>query len=324
MVARGREAGICHFLTICTHLAKAQAILEVARAYPDVSASIGTHPHEAEAEAHYTLADITSLAREDKVVALGECGLDYHYNHSPQDVQHAVFRTHIRAALETGLPLIIHTREAEADTMRLLREESAGQGVRGVMHCFSSSRALAEEALEFGFMISFSGILTFRNAEELREIARIVPDDRLLVETDAPFLAPIPKRGGRNRAGLRRLHGRDPGDGARGAGNTVGRADDGQFLLVVRPRGGLMPVVPGDDALINLSARPESPTSHRPLSSRVQRGIPCFVDEQLNKGSLTCVRDDGLGVGPAPTGRQIGCVNQSGPMGEGSCWTPPL
>ena len=198
VVQRGREAGICHFLTISTKLAKAREIIAVANAYQDVSASVGTHPHEAEAEAHFTLSDITALAGECKVVAIGECGLDFHYNHSPREMQHAVFRTHIRAAMETGLPLIIHTREAEADTMRLLREESAGQGVRGVMHCFSSSRALAEEALEFGFMISFSGIITFKNAEDLRQIARMVPADRLLVETDAPYLAPIPKRGGRN------------------------------------------------------------------------------------------------------------------------------
>ena len=198
VVQRGRDAGITHFLTVCTHLRKAQSIIDVASAYRDVSASIGTHPHHASEELDLGKAEVLRLASMPKVVAIGECGLDYHYNHSAVDDQHNIFRQQIEAAMETDLPLIIHTREAEEDTMRLLRETSAGQKVRGVLHCFTSSLWLAEQALEFGFLISFSGILTFKNSADLREVAKIVPTDRLLVETDAPFLAPLPNRGKRN------------------------------------------------------------------------------------------------------------------------------
>jgi TatD DNase family protein len=198
VVQRARDKGVQHFLTICTHLRQADSIIAVADAYPDVSASIGTHPHYASEELDLGKSELLRLHARPKVVAIGECGLDYHYNHSAVEDQHIIFRQHIEAAMETDLPLIIHTREAEADTMRLLREVSAGGKVRGVLHCFTSSIKLAEEALDFGFMVSFSGILTFKNAVEIREAAKIVPLDRLLVETDAPYLAPIPNRGKRN------------------------------------------------------------------------------------------------------------------------------
>ncbi len=198
VMERARKAGVGHFLTICTHLRKAESVLAVADAYTDASASIGTHPHHAEEELDLGKAELLRLASRPKVIAIGECGLDYHYNHSPSGDQQSVFRQHIQASLETGLPLIIHTRDAEDDTMRLLREESAGAPLKGVLHCFSSSRKLAEEALEFGLLISFSGIITFRSADDIRVTAGIVPLDRLLVETDAPFLAPIPNRGKRN------------------------------------------------------------------------------------------------------------------------------
>ncbi len=197
-VQRARDNGVQHFLTICTHLRKADSIIAVAEAYDDVSASIGTHPHHASEELDLGKAELLRLADRPKVVAIGECGLDYHYNHSSADDQHAIFGQHIEAAMETGLPLIIHTREAEEDTMRLIREVSAGQRVKGVLHCFTSSVSLAEQAIDFGFYISFSGIITFKNAVEIREAAKITPLDRLLVETDSPYLAPVPNRGKRN------------------------------------------------------------------------------------------------------------------------------
>jgi TatD DNase family protein len=204
-VARAREAGVGYFLTISTWLEKAKTILAIADSYEDVAASVGTHPHNAAAEKHYTVADIVKLSAAPKAIGLGECGLDYHYNKSPAEDQQTVFRAHIRASLETGLPLIIHTREAEEDTMRILREEAAGQKVKGLLHCFSSSRALAEQGLDFGLLVSFSGIVTFKSADDIRETARMVPLDRMLVETDAPFLAPVPMRGKPNEPAFVKL-----------------------------------------------------------------------------------------------------------------------
>lgn len=196
---RARAAGIGHFLTICTRVRRFDEILRVAQANDDVSCSLGTHPHSAEEEQDVTSAELVALAKQHgKVVAIGETGLDFFYDNSPRDLQEEAFRRHIRAALELDLPVIVHTRDADADTIRVLREEGQAKGLRGVIHCFSSSPQLAVDALDLGFYISFSGILTFKKAEELRETARNVPADRMLVETDAPFLAPIPKRGQRN------------------------------------------------------------------------------------------------------------------------------
>jgi TatD DNase family protein len=194
-VRRARDAGVGRFLTICTRLRDAEKIVQLAAQYPDVFASIGTHPDRATEEREMGQGVLRELAANPKVAAIGECGLDYHNKESTREDQESVFRDHIRVAADTRLPLVIHTREAEADTIRILRDEPAASGV---FHCFTSSMNLAEQALELGYMISFSGIVTFRNAEELREVVKMVPLDRLLVETDAPFLAPVPYRGKRN------------------------------------------------------------------------------------------------------------------------------
>jgi len=198
VIGRARAAGVGHFLTICTRVRRFDEILRVAEANDDVSCSLGTHPHSAEEETDVTTAELVKLAQHPKVVAIGETGLDYYYDNSPRDLQQEAFRRHLRAAIALDLPVIVHTRDADGDTARILREEGQGTGLKGVIHCFSSSPQLAVDALDLGFYISFSGILTFKKAEELRETARNVPADKMLVETDAPFLAPIPMRGKRN------------------------------------------------------------------------------------------------------------------------------
>jgi TatD DNase family protein len=195
VIARARDAGIGTMLTIGTRLDQFPGVRAIAEAYPDVWCSVGAHPHEAADHAATTAADLAALAAHPRVVGIGETGLDYHYEHSPRDTQETVFRAHIAASRASRLPLIIHAREADDDVARILREELPPPGV---LHCFSSGRALAEVALDLGFYISISGIVTFRNAEELRDIVRDVPPERLLVETDAPYLAPVPYRGRRN------------------------------------------------------------------------------------------------------------------------------
>lgn len=199
-VARARAAGIGCMVTICTHLAKFPQVAAVAERYSDILCTVGVHPHNAGDEISFAdEAALKAAAQHPRVVGVGETGLDYFYDHSPRDAQQESFRRHIRVSMETGLPIIIHTRDADADIMKIVREE-AGSGGRltGLLHCFSSSRQLAEEALEFGFYLSLSGIVTFKKAEDLRETVRAAPIDRLLVETDAPYLAPIPHRGKRN------------------------------------------------------------------------------------------------------------------------------
>ena len=198
VVARARSAGVGALLTISTRLDRFPGVLAIAGRYDDVWCSVGVHPHEADSEPDVTARRLAELGTHPKVVGIGETGLDYHYEHSPRDVQQRSFRTHIAAARETGLPLIVHSRNAEADTARILAEEYRAGVYRGLLHCFSATRQLAEKALEIDFRISFSGIVTFKNAEEVREAARIVPLDRLLVETDSPFLAPVPHRGKTN------------------------------------------------------------------------------------------------------------------------------
>jgi TatD DNase family protein len=198
VIARARAAGVGRMITISTHLSRFEAVHSLALQHPDVWCTVGVHPHEAAREgAAATTEKLVGLAASDKVVGIGECGLDYFYDKSPRDEQQASFRQHIRAAVQTDLPLIIHTRDADQDTADLLREEGQGRA-RGVLHCFSSGRRLMEQAVEMGFYISLSGILTFKKSEELREIARDVPMDRLLVETDSPYLAPVPLRGKTN------------------------------------------------------------------------------------------------------------------------------
>jgi len=197
-IARARAAGVTTMLTICTHLSKFDAVRAVAEADPEIWCSVGVHPHEAAGEGIDAPEALVQRAAHPKVVGIGETGLDFYYDHSPREAQRVNFRAHIAAARATGLPLIVHAREADEETAQVLREEAGKGGLTGVMHCFSSGRALAEAALQIGFYISLSGIVTFKNAEELREIARDVPLDRLLVETDAPYLAPMPLRGKRN------------------------------------------------------------------------------------------------------------------------------
>lgn len=199
VLARAGEAGVVHMLNIATTRRDFGQVRATAEAHPQVSCSVGVHPHHVQEEGEsLTAAEIVGLAAHPKVVGIGESGLDYFYKHSPVETQEQSFREHLRAARATGLPIIIHSRDAEEDTVRILREEAAEQGAHpltGVMHCFSSRRVLAEDALALGFYISFSGILTFKKSQELRDIARDVPLGRLLVETDAPFLAPEPLRG---------------------------------------------------------------------------------------------------------------------------------
>ncbi len=201
-VARAVAAGVDRMVSINTRLSTFDRLAAIAEAHPEVWCTVGVHPHQAGEEFDgCSVERIVALSRHPRVVAIGESGLDYFYDKSPRDLQQESFRRHVRACLETGLALVVHTRDAEADTMAILREE-AGRGneagLRGVLHCFTGSRALAEEALAFGFHVSFSGILTFKKSEDLRAVARIVPLDRLLVETDAPYLAPEPMRGKSN------------------------------------------------------------------------------------------------------------------------------
>jgi TatD DNase family protein len=194
ILARARRAGVATLLTIGTKLAEFPTVLAIAESDADVWCSVGVHPHEAAAE-DVAAARLVHLAQHEKVVGIGETGLDFYYEHSPRERQAAVFRAHCAAARQTGLPLIVHTRDADPETAAILAEEKVA---RGVIHCFSTGRALAETAIALGLHISLSGILTFKNAAALRDVARDLPLDRLLVETDAPYLAPMPLRGKTN------------------------------------------------------------------------------------------------------------------------------
>lgn len=198
VVARAREAGVGIMVTISTKLSEWDRVRAIAEHYPDIYCTVGIHPHETETEQEADTAKLVELAKHPKVVGIGETGLDYYYEHSDRDVQIRSFRAHIAAARETQLPLIVHTREADDDMATILSEEMEKGAFPGLLHCFTSSRGLAEHALGLGFYISISGIITFKNAEALRETVRDVPLDRLLVETDSPYLAPIPNRGKRN------------------------------------------------------------------------------------------------------------------------------
>lgn len=192
-----RSAGIGHILCVCLSLEERGTVLELARSHPMVSASVGVHPNHDEGE-EPTVAVLVRHATDPEVVAIGETGLDYFRSEGDLGWQQDRFRTHIRSAREAGKPLIIHTRDAREDTLRILEEEDAGTA-GGVMHCFVEDWDTARRALDIGFYISFSGIVTFRSAEALREVARRVPRDRILVETDAPYLAPVPHRGKPNQ-----------------------------------------------------------------------------------------------------------------------------
>jgi TatD DNase family protein len=198
IVARARAAGVERMVTISTRIAQGRAYQALAERFPEVYFSIGTHPHQAAEEAETNVEAVRQFAAHPKCVAIGEAGLDYHYNYAPPDVAERVFRAQIALARELDLPLVIHAREADADVARILREEMAVGRFAALLHCFTSSRALAETGLELGLYISFSGVLTFKNSADLRAIARDAPLDRVLVETDAPYLAPVPHRGKRN------------------------------------------------------------------------------------------------------------------------------
>jgi TatD DNase family protein len=202
MLERAHAAGVTTILNVGTgdpHSGVFERALEMAGQHPHVYTAIGVHPHDARFYDDKAEALIKQLFETGpRVIAWGEIGLDFHYNNSPRDVQIDTFKRQLHAAQECGVPVIIHTREAETETIEILQSDYAGAECRGVFHCFSGSRDLARRALDLGFAISFSGIVTFKKAEELREIAKEVPLDRLLIETDCPFLAPVPYRGKRN------------------------------------------------------------------------------------------------------------------------------
>jgi TatD DNase family protein len=205
VVARATKAGVTRLITISTHVARAATYEALSTRFANVFHSIGTHPHHAAEEPDVTVEALVAHARHPRCVAIGEAGLDYFYDRSPREVQERVFRTHIAAARATGLPLVVHARDADADMIRIFGEEMGKGAFSAILHCFSSGRALAEAGIRHGFALSFSGILTFRRSEELRAIAADVPLDQLLVETDAPYLAPEPHRGKRNEPAYTRL-----------------------------------------------------------------------------------------------------------------------
>ncbi|WP_309084340.1 TatD family hydrolase [Chelativorans sp.] len=198
VVARATAAGVGLMVTISTRVRKFDALQAIAERYEDVFCTVGTHPHNAAEESDITADELVELSKHPKVVGIGEAGLDYFYDKAPRDLQAKGFRTHIEAARRTGLPLVIHARDADDDIAAILRDEAGRGAFPFILHCFSSGAALARTGLELGGYISFSGILTFKKSEALREIAASAPRERLLVETDAPYLAPVPHRGKRN------------------------------------------------------------------------------------------------------------------------------
>ena len=198
IIARARAAGIGRLVTISTRVKKHAQVLAIAEKFPEVFCSVGTHPHYSHEETDIDAAKLIAISEHPKVVAIGEAGLDYFRNNSPRDAQAASLRQHIAAGRETGLPLVIHSRDCDADMARILREESGKGAFPAVLHCFTGGRDLAFAAVDLGHYVSFTGILTFKKSDALREIAAALPADRIMVETDAPYLAPLPYRGKRN------------------------------------------------------------------------------------------------------------------------------
>jgi TatD DNase family protein len=198
VLARARAAGIGRLVTICTRVRKHPQVAAIAEKFSEVFCSVGTHPHNADQELDIDAKALVALTKHPKVVAIGEAGLDYRYKKSPPEAQAQGLRQHIAAARETGLPLIIHSRECDTDMARILQEESGKGAFPAVLHCFTGGRDLALKAIELGHYVSFTGILTFKNSGDLRAIAAELPAERVLVETDAPYLAPLPYRGRRN------------------------------------------------------------------------------------------------------------------------------
>jgi TatD DNase family protein len=195
VLENARERGVQGFLNISTRQKEWGDVIAVAERHKDVWASVGVHPHEADAHPDLGAAALVDGTKHMRVIAIGECGLDYYYDNSDRAAQRERFKAHVDAASETGLPLIVHTRDAEEDTAEILTRAVMEKGVRGVLHCFTGSAELAKIALDLGFFISLSGIVTFKNAQDLQHTARKLPLDRMLVETDSPFLAPVPHRG---------------------------------------------------------------------------------------------------------------------------------
>ena len=202
VLARARENGVIHAVTISTRIRRFETLLAIAERHENVFCSIGTHPHNAHEELDISIDDIVSLSQHSKCVAIGEAGLDYHYDSSPRDAQARGFRNHIAASRQTGLPLVIHARSADDDMINILEEETGQGAFPFVLHCFSSGAELARRGLALGGYVSFSGIVTFKNAAEIQDVAQFVPSDRFLVETDAPYLAPVPRRGRSNEPGF--------------------------------------------------------------------------------------------------------------------------
>jgi TatD DNase family protein len=198
IVARAEGAGVTRMVTISTRVRKHAQVLAIAERFPNVTCSVGTHPHHAHEELDITADELIARAQNPKVVAIGEAGLDYHYDNSPRDAQAQGFRTHIAAARAAKLPLVIHTREADEDTARILEDEMGKGPFSAVLHCYTGGAELARRAVALGCSIGFTGIVTFKNSAGLRAIAKDLPADRFLIETDAPYLAPIPYRGKRN------------------------------------------------------------------------------------------------------------------------------
>ena len=198
VVGRARAVGVGRMVTISTRVKQQDKLRGIAERFDDVFCSVGTHPHHADEEPDVSADDLVRLTDHPKVVAIGEAGLDYHYDNAPRDAQERGFRTHIAAARATGLPLVIHAREADDDVARFLEQETEKGAFPAVLHCFTGGRDLAMRAVALGHYVSFTGILTFKNSQALRDIAAELPADRILVETDAPYLAPNPHRGKRN------------------------------------------------------------------------------------------------------------------------------
>jgi TatD DNase family protein len=198
IIGRARAVGVGRMVTISTRIRRHGDLLAIAERFDDVFCSIGTHPHNAHEELDIAVNEIVRMTEHRKVVAIGEAGLDYHYDYSPRDAQERGFRNHVAAARATGLPLVIHSRDADDDMARILEEEMGKGAFKAVLHCFTGGRVLAERAIALGLSISFTGIVTFKKSDELRAIAAALPLDRILVETDAPYLAPGRYRGKRN------------------------------------------------------------------------------------------------------------------------------
>lgn len=204
VIARAKAAGVTRMVTISTRVERFDEIRAIAEENPEVWCSVGTHPHHADEELHIETDDLVRLAEHPKCIAIGEAGLDYFYDNAPKDAQETGFRRHIAAARITGLPLVIHARQADEQTAQILREETGQGAFPFVLHCYTGGMELARTGLELGGYVSFSGIITFKNAEGIRDVARMVPADRFLVETDAPYLAPVPHRGATNEPAFTR------------------------------------------------------------------------------------------------------------------------